>query len=142
MQPTTRKKILSNPETFDSTPSQNRTLIGWNRSRQWLAGKLAPQTPAQRRLLVAVCIGIFGLALGVRFLHLQDRYPETVQRGPAFSALTRSYEKEAQRMVEERRILFPSTPVDPGDAGVGCETIEGGRIWFTIDEGDDIGKRR
>ena len=32
--------------------------------------------------------------------------------------------------------------VDPGDAGVGCETIEGGRIWFTIDEGDDIGERR
>ncbi|HZM88345.1 MAG TPA: glycosyltransferase family 39 protein [Blastocatellia bacterium] len=118
MQQTTRKKILSNPEIFDSTPSKNRTLIGWNRSRQWLAGKLAPQTPAQRRRLVAVCIGIFGLALGVRFLHLQDRYPETVQRGPAFSALTRSYEKEAQRMVEERRILFPSTPVDPGDAGL------------------------
>jgi len=65
---------------------------------------------------VIACAVVFLLALGVRLLHLQDSRAETGQNGPGMSAIARRYESEARRILNEGGILFPRTPVDPGDA--------------------------
>ena len=107
------------PTTEISTPTVaiKRLPNAWRRSKLWLSVRLAPpDQPGSWRRLAVSCAIIFLLALGVRLLHWQDARAASVQAGPGMSVIARRYETEAQRMLKEGGILFPRTPVDPGDA--------------------------
>ncbi|HSB09688.1 MAG TPA: glycosyltransferase family 39 protein [Blastocatellia bacterium] len=117
MQRITRENPEKITESSGLNTSIHRISSVWGQSAHWLSVHLEPQDRSGLRLRLAVaCAIIFLLGLGVRLLHWQDSQAETAQTGPGMSAIARHYESEAQRMLKEDGILFPRTPVDPGDA--------------------------
>jgi hypothetical protein len=74
--------------------------------------------PLSPRRLVMPCVLIFIAALGVRLLHWQDCYVETLRSDSLSAGLTKSYQHEAERMTEDGSVLFPNAAVDPGDAHI------------------------
>src|ERR1044072_8883985 len=89
----------------------------------WLAKIFAPvdsltsPSPLRQRLrLSCICATIFFIAFGVRLLHWQDTRVETLQEDSLVTTLVNLYENEAQRMQEDGGAVFPSRPIDPGDA--------------------------
>lgn len=117
MQTITQENPESTPEISEPTVAIKRLSNAWRRSRLWLSVHLEPpDQPRAWRGLALSCAIIFLLALGVRLLHWQDTGAASGPAGPGMSAITRRYESEAQRMLKEGGILFPRTPVDPGDA--------------------------
>lgn len=74
--------------------------------------------PFAPRRLVMPCVLIFIAALGVRLLHWQDCYVETLRSDSLSAGLTKSYQHEAERMTEDGSVLFPNPAVDPGDAHI------------------------
>lgn len=81
--------------------------------------KLAPhQTKLPRVHFLTICAVIFLISLGVRPLSWQDNYGE-LSRGKTSSGLQMMaffYYDQAQRILDDGRILFPRNPVDSGDA--------------------------
>jgi Dolichyl-phosphate-mannose-protein mannosyltransferase len=69
-----------------------------------------------RGTLVLSCVAVFVIAVGVRALFFQDNYAQLARHDPWMTDLARHYKNEARRYLEERRILYPRDPVDPGDA--------------------------
>ncbi|MBI3654776.1 MAG: glycosyltransferase family 39 protein [Acidobacteria bacterium] len=89
----------------------------------WLAKRLAKPrhqtspTQAPSKLAVGgLAALIFLLAFGVRLLHWQDMRVEILQEDSIATTLVRLYEKETRRMEEDGGVLFPSQPIDAGDA--------------------------
>ncbi|HXU38514.1 MAG TPA: glycosyltransferase family 39 protein [Blastocatellia bacterium] len=62
------------------------------------------------------CVIIFSLALIVRLLYWQDASAEIARGDSTIQALAATYRDEAKRMLEQKRVLFPRDPIDPGDA--------------------------
>lgn len=83
----------------------------WNkRTRDWITGSLAAELPggseARRRTkLATLFVTIVLLAFGVRSLHWLDHRVEL----DANPGLLKDYRREAHRMFEDGRILFPSS---------------------------------
>ena len=87
----------------------------------WLSDHLAPRerlrTTYSRRIQFGLfCACVFLLAVGVRLLHWHDSYVDIAQKGSWNSDIARHYQSEARRMRDEGGVLFPNSPVDPGDA--------------------------
>ncbi|HLG17692.1 MAG TPA: glycosyltransferase family 39 protein [Blastocatellia bacterium] len=67
--------------------------------------------------LILTCAIIFGAAIGVRLLHWQDAHVEIERQNTVLTDLVfKLYRSEANRIVQQGRILFPSAPHDQGDA--------------------------
>jgi hypothetical protein len=79
--------------------------------------KLQTKTPFKQRWhLFGTCALIFLTAFGVRLLQWQDMRVETLREDSIATTLVNLYEIEAKRMEEDGGVLFPSRPIDPGDA--------------------------
>ena len=73
------------------------------------------ETTRLKPLLLAFIL-IFLTSIGVRLLHWQDKKIDFEQKKSLSTALVTGYEREAKRMVEQGGVLYPSEPVDSGDA--------------------------
>lgn len=84
----------------------------------WLTTQLASSSLRQlnRGWIIPICAVIFLTAVGVRLLHWQDKHVEIIFGKTSLSGVFTRYEKEARRMLEERRILFPRELPAAGDA--------------------------
>lgn len=80
-----------------------------------MAGRLQPR-PFPRGLALLVCLLVFLAALSIRALHWQDSRVEIAEGRTLLTGLVRSYRAEARRIVYEGGVLFPSQPIDSGDA--------------------------
>lgn len=69
-----------------------------------------------RRRLLSCCAIVFVIALGIRFLYWQDAYAEISRNDSTIQTLAGPYRDEAGRMLESGGILYPSEPIDSGDA--------------------------
>src|SRR5215469_3462387 len=91
-------------------------------ARQSLRQVLLPPTslassPKSPRIHGAlICIGIFGLAVGVRTLHWQDSHVQILHSTASLTGVFDRYRKEARRMVDQGALLFPDEKPAPGDA--------------------------
>src|ERR1044072_3995039 len=85
---------------------------------EWLSQNLVRSSEAKprRKQLVVICASIFLVACGVRLLHWQDRLVELQQQEEMMPGLAKHYKQEARQMVDEGYLLYPASPVDPGDA--------------------------
>lgn len=91
--------------------------------RVWLSELLAKSEPDgsqrarhYRRWLALMCAAVFLLSVAVRLLYFQDMRGEVLHEQSLATNLVYPYEDEKQRMVNDGGLLFPSKPVDPGDA--------------------------
>jgi hypothetical protein len=99
---------------------------GWhNNTLEWLSNCLQKPSPEitpsalytrQNVRFIVTCALLFFVAFGVRLLHWQDMRVETLQEDTIATTLVGLYEKEAKRMEEDGGVVFPSRPVDAGDA--------------------------
>src|SRR5262245_35707175 len=94
-------------------PTNSTSVIG--KAGTWLTVRLAKDGASRVRLFV-VCGAIFITALGVRLLHWQDAAPELSLHDTLSQNMAVQYRREARRILEEGTILFPSKPVERGDA--------------------------
>jgi len=115
MQTITGAKTESTAGTSDSRRRNRLASKIWRRSGQWVSERLCFRRSSRRKIVASIAC-TFLIALGVRLLHWQDSLAEINQNGAGLSAIARLYESEAQRMLKEKRILFPRDSVDPGDA--------------------------
>ena len=93
------------------------------RAREWLKIELhdAADRPSDRRARpwlspVLACLAIFGLSIGVRALHWQDSHLLITRSSTSLMGVFNRYRKEADRILAEGAILFPSEQPAPGDA--------------------------
>ena len=105
-------------------PDMSRWLMNLiNRARKWLSEDLlplnaAPQSRpnhAKQLIYAGCCAMVFAVALGVRTLHWNDAHVEIERGDTLLTELVRHYRYEAGRMVQQGRILFP-TSQDRSDA--------------------------
>lgn len=84
----------------------------------WLNGQVerGDRPDLTRIRLIIICAAIFLSAVGVRLLHWQDKHVEIVRGETALSGVFSRYDKEARRMIDEGRILFPRKLPVAGDA--------------------------
>jgi Dolichyl-phosphate-mannose-protein mannosyltransferase len=102
-----------------SATGGNRGLAVARAAAEWLTGLLtrrATPTTSRRWLTLSICAGIFLIAVGVRWLHWQDSHVWIVSGKSSLAGVYERYRKEAERMIEERRILFPRERPAEGDA--------------------------
>lgn len=100
-------------------PSAPLLIDSFRRSRDWLSAALARReavTRGRRARLAAIGLLVFAVAFGVRLLHWQDAQLEIDKDAALISALARPYRHEAAKMIEERRLLYPSGDFNPTDA--------------------------
>lgn len=85
---------------------------------KWPSAQLAQEKRRHlsRLQMSVICSAIFLSALGVRLLHWQDKNVQIVAGKTALSGVFNRYQKEAQRIVEEGRILYPREPPLSGNA--------------------------
>lgn len=69
-----------------------------------------------RRWLALMCAAVFLVSLAVRLLYFQDMRGEVLHEQSLATNLVYNYEEEKQRMANDGGLLFPSKPVDAGDA--------------------------
>jgi hypothetical protein len=94
-----------------------------NRLSRW-TNKLSAPLPrlrindegATRTRLAVLASLVFLVAFGVRLLHWQDIDAEHLYGETMITKLVDHYALESRLMLEERGLLFPGVPVDPGDA--------------------------
>jgi dolichyl-phosphate-mannose-protein mannosyltransferase len=91
--------------------------------RVWLSGLLTKpesdgsHTTRHHRLsLGLMCAGVVLLSAAVRLLYFQDMRGEVLHEQSLATNLVYNYEEEKQRMANDGGLLFPSKPLDPGDA--------------------------
>jgi hypothetical protein len=109
------------PAPVGSIQQRNWRLIVSNWLRNHLAEPPSPEPQAKpstrkRLRLLSACALIFLTAFGVRLLQWQDMRVETLREDSIATTLVNLYEREAKRMEEDGGLVFPSRPVDPGDA--------------------------
>lgn len=101
-------------------------------ARDWLSRRLAVNSGSSRKCLIAISIAVFISALGVRFLHWQDRHVEIVSGKSSLGGVFNRYEKEAPRILDEGGILFPPDGIerDQKRFALGLEVIRSHPAWF------------
>ena len=84
----------------------------------WPSAQLAQDSrPHLSRVwLSVICVAIFLSAVGVRLFCWQDRHVDIVAGKTSLSGVFNRYQKEARRIVEEGRVLFPRERPAFGDA--------------------------
>jgi hypothetical protein len=87
---------------------------------KWLRDNLAPRDLSSKsswraQLLIALVI-IFSTAFAIRLLRFQDSQGEINRKGAMLKDLITPYWKEAERILQDGRLLFPLEYPDPGDA--------------------------
>ena len=108
------------PDPLSSHPSRNdygirKKLVD---APQFLRRFFGPEViPTLGFQQVAVLgLAVILLTVGVRMLHWQDKHVEIVAGKTALSGVFNRYLKEANRIVEDRRVLFPQEQPQNGDA--------------------------
>jgi hypothetical protein len=102
-------------------PEWQRRFHQINVLREWLSRRvlLMPleglARPRSRAILVR-CLLIFFIAVGVRLLHWQDSHVGVVSGKTALGGVYKHYAREAERIIEERSLLYPREPPAEGDA--------------------------
>jgi len=84
----------------------------------WFRSVLAQRNKPSIASVLALSAFVFLLAVGVRCLHWQDKHIEIVNGRFALSGVFTRYQKEARRILDEGRILFPREQNDSGDARI------------------------
>src|SRR5262249_50027720 len=69
-----------------------------------------------RKQLAVLGLAVVFLAISVRFLHWQDKHVEIVAGKTSLSGVFNRYLKEANRINEDRSVLFPREQPQNGDA--------------------------
>jgi dolichyl-phosphate-mannose-protein mannosyltransferase len=112
-------------------------------ARGWISRRLAPPCykpcPQEKRFvrLSAACAIIFIVAVGVRLLHWQDNRIQYAQSRALESGLVTLYKSEAARIATKGGILFPSEPVERGDARMLIHP-PGYSIFLAMLDGDEV----
>src|SRR5215467_6138678 len=95
----------------------------FTRMREWLrielggTADLAPHRRGRPWLsVVLACLAVFGFSIGVRALHWQDSHLLITRSSTSLMGVFNRYRKEADRILAEGAILFPSEQPAPGDA--------------------------
>ncbi len=85
---------------------------------EWLSRSIAKPSAAKprRKQWLIICVSIFLIGVGVRLLHWQDLTVELQQQEEMMPGLAKHYKQEAKQMLDEGYLLYPASPVDPGDA--------------------------
>ena len=98
-------------------PAKTGRLRLTNFILNWLRDNLAPpeHRPRRAQLLIALVI-IFSVAFAVRLLRFQDGQGEINRKGALLKDLITPYWKEAERILQDGRLLFPLEYPDAGDA--------------------------
>jgi hypothetical protein len=97
--------------------SRAKPLIEWLSKQVSLPGNVVVGTRKPLVRIILVGASIFAVALGVRFLHLQDTRSELTRTDPMPGRLVKGYRREARAMLESGSILFPRMPeLDQGGA--------------------------
>jgi hypothetical protein len=102
-------------------PESQRRFPPINALREWLSRRvlLVPPegfTKPRSRALLVRCLLIFFIAVGVRLLHWQDSHVGVISGKTALGGVYKHYHREAERIIEERRILYPRESPAEGDA--------------------------
>src|ERR1051325_5910109 len=84
----------------------------------WFRSVLAQRNKPSIASVLALSAFVFLLAVGVRCLHWQDKHIEIGNAPFALSGVFTRYQKEARRILDEGRILFPREQNDSGDARI------------------------
>jgi dolichyl-phosphate-mannose-protein mannosyltransferase len=97
---------------------QQATSVSLANAVKWPSSQLAQRTRSRltRIQLGVICTTILLSALGVRFLHWQDRHVEIVSGKASLAGVLNRYRKEATRMLDEGGILFPREQPADGNA--------------------------
>jgi hypothetical protein len=69
-----------------------------------------------RKMLALLGVAVILVAAGVRLLHWQDKHVEIVAGKSSLSGVFNRYLKEANRIIEDRSVLFPQEQPQNGDA--------------------------
>ena len=97
---------------------KTKLRAAFDRVVQWSSSQLARENRPQlsRVQLSLICSVIFFSALGVRLLTWQDKHVEIVAGQSSLSGVFLRYQKVAQQMLQEGRILYPREQPVSGDA--------------------------
>lgn len=117
--------------------------------RAWLIEPLAirerqdhsvPSSPmAQYARRASILTIIFLATLGARLFYWQDNHIEFEQQNTLATGLFKNYQREAERLVTQGGILFPSQPIEQGDARMIIHP-PGYSILLAILYGNDVTK--
>jgi hypothetical protein len=106
--------------TRNDMPAKTERLKLSNLMLNWLRDNLAPPDRSRKRSrrvqLVIVCAIIFFAAFTIRLLRFQDTQGDINRKGAMLKDLINPYWKEAERILQDGRLLFPLEYPDPGDA--------------------------
>jgi hypothetical protein len=105
---------VSEPETQTRFPKL-KTINEWWSRRILTIPSDGIVRPRPTTILVCSLI-IFFLAVGVRLLHWQDSHVRIVSGAGSLAGVFDRYSKEAERMIEDRSVLFPRERPTNGDA--------------------------
>jgi hypothetical protein len=102
----------------ESPAESNKLSAALAGAIKWLSAQLAPGSRPQltRIRLAVIGTAILLSAMGIRLLCWQDKHVEIVAGKTSLSGVFNRYQKEARRIFEEGRILFPREPPASGDA--------------------------
>ncbi len=118
----------------------------FNRTREDLRGRLtAPAVSDEDRKarlirMAAACAVVFLIALGIRLLHWQDARGEIERGDSLLVTLIKPYEREAKRMYEDGRLLFPASAPANQDARMILHPPGYAALLYWMREGDDAGR--
>jgi len=111
--------------------------------REWLrielggSGERAPDRRLRPWLSAALaCLAILSLSIGVRAFHWQDSHLLITRSTTSLMGVFNRYRKEADRILAEGAILFPSERPAPGDARMlahppGYSIVLAGIKWWS-----------
>lgn len=96
----------------------NKLKAAATEAGKWLTEELSQTSHSRltRTQFAVICTAIFVSALGVRLLYWQDKHVEIVAGKASLSGVFLRYQKEAGRILEEGRILFPREQPAAGNA--------------------------
>jgi hypothetical protein len=95
---------------------------------------------ARFRSMAAACAVVFLIAVGVRLLHWQDVKGDIDLGDTPLVTLIRSYEREAERMRAQSRMLFPSSPPVNQDSRMIIHPPGYSLLVYAMGEGDKAGR--
>ena len=89
-------------------------------ARGWLSSSLRAGDPTEktkpRSIYILICVSLFLIAAGVRLLYWHDAHIANERKDVTLRGLVEDYRLEAQRMLADGGIMFPSRQVDATDA--------------------------
>ena len=94
-----------------------RPLVAWLSKQVSLSGNIVLARRKSLLRIILVGASIFVVAMGVRFLHLEDTQGALTRTDPMPGRLVKGYRREARAMLDTGSILFPRMPeLDQGGA--------------------------